>query len=307
MAIEQPEYAVERYLRGLGGGRPEPSTLGFYAAIDAVRAADPFVAKHVVQELADQRSNVKLIASENYSSLAVQQAMGNLLTDKYAEGYPWHRFYAGCDNVDAIEEHGAKLARDLFGASHAYLQPHSGADANLVAFLAILATRVENRVLDRLAVPQTRRSSARRRLRWLALAVALPAVAAAAAWAMSVSYSSDRRLASQYRAALDGAHGKYFQSARLASPTGQVAGIVFAYQGSPSWLFYTLGGSYGGGLYTEQIVTRSGRTLTLPPFRLVNGSWGIATPVPVRDIALVKLIHQPRGPALTTNLPIAEQ
>ena len=84
MAIEQPEYAVERYLRGLGGGRPEPSTLGFYAAIDAVRAADPFVAKHVVQELADQRSNVKLIASENYSSLAVQQAMGNLLTDKYA-------------------------------------------------------------------------------------------------------------------------------------------------------------------------------------------------------------------------------
>ena len=108
MAIEQPEYAVERYLKRLGDGRPEPTTLGFYAAIDAMRAVDPFVAKHVVQELADQRSNVKLIASENYSSLAVQQAMGNLLTDKYAEGYPWHRFYAGCDNVDAIEEHGAE-------------------------------------------------------------------------------------------------------------------------------------------------------------------------------------------------------
>ena len=152
MAIEQPEYAVERYLKRLGDGRPEPTTLGFYAAVDAMRAVDPFVAKHVVQELADQRSNVKLIASENYSSLAVQQAMGNLLTDKYAEGYPWHRFYAGCDNVDAIEEHGAKLARDLFGASHAYLQPHSGADANLVAFLAILATRVESRLLDRFEV-----------------------------------------------------------------------------------------------------------------------------------------------------------
>ena len=78
--------------------------------------------------------------------------MGNLLTDKYAEGYPCHRFYAGCDNVDAIEAHGAKLARDLFGADHAYLQPHSGIDANLVAFLAILATRVENRLLDRLEV-----------------------------------------------------------------------------------------------------------------------------------------------------------
>src|SRR6476469_1683671 len=135
MAIEQPEYAVERYLKRLGDGRPEPTTLGFYAAVDAMRAVDPFVAKHVVKELADQRSNVKLIASENY-----------------AEGYPWHRFYAGCDNVDAIEEHGAKLARDLFGASHAYLQPHSGADANLVAFLAILATRVESRLLDRLEV-----------------------------------------------------------------------------------------------------------------------------------------------------------
>ena len=143
---------MERYLKRLGSDRPEPTTLGFYAAIDAMASVDPFVAKHVVQELADQRSNVKLIASENYSSLAVQQAMGNLLTDKYAEGYPWHRFYAGCDNVDAIEEHGAKLARDLFGAGHAYLQPHSGADANLVAFLAILATRVESRLLDRFEV-----------------------------------------------------------------------------------------------------------------------------------------------------------
>ena len=64
--------------------------------------------------------------------------MGNLFTDKYAEGYPHHRFYAGCDNVDAIEATGAELAQELFGAQHAYLQPHSGADANLVAFSAIL-------------------------------------------------------------------------------------------------------------------------------------------------------------------------
>src|SRR5205085_7699512 len=133
-AIEQPEYLVERYLRGLGGGRPEPATLGFYAAIDAVRAADPFVAQHVVQELADQRSNVKLIASENYSSLAVQQAMGNLLTDKYAEGYPYHRFYAGCDNVDAIESAACKLACEVFGSDHAHVQAHAGSDANLVGF-----------------------------------------------------------------------------------------------------------------------------------------------------------------------------
>jgi glycine hydroxymethyltransferase len=150
MAMEQPELVVERYLRRLGGGRPEPTSLGFYASIDAMRGVDPLVAERVVQELSDQRSNIKLIASENFSSLAVQLAMGNLLTDKYAEGYAGHRFYAGCDNVDAIEARGAEIARELFGAEHAYLQPHSGIDANLVAFLAVLATRVENGLLERL-------------------------------------------------------------------------------------------------------------------------------------------------------------
>lgn len=165
----------------------------------------------------------------------------------------------------------------------------------------------ENRVLERLELRQTEPRRARRRLRRLAFAAAVPAVAAATALAMSISYSSDRRLAAQYRAALQGAHGKYFQSAQLNTPAGQVAGIVFAYQGSPSWLLYTLRGPYGGGLYKEQIVTRSGKTLTLPPFRLVNGSWGIATPVPVRDIALVKLIGQPGGPALDAKLPVVER
>jgi hypothetical protein len=165
----------------------------------------------------------------------------------------------------------------------------------------------ENRVLDRLNARQPRRRPARRRLRRLAFAAAVPAVAAATALAMSVSYSSDRRLASQYRSALQGAHGTYFQSARLKTPAGPVAGIVFAYQGSPSWLFYVLGGSYSSGVYKEQIVTRSGRTLTLPPFRLINGSWGVATPVPVRDIALVKLIRQPGGAPLKATLPSVEQ
>ena len=94
-------------------------------------------------ELADQRRNIKLIASENYSSLATQCAMGNLLTDKYAEGIPHHRFYAGCDNVDSVEDLANTRARELFGAAHAYAQPHSGADANLVAFWAILRARVE--------------------------------------------------------------------------------------------------------------------------------------------------------------------
>lgn len=88
------------------------------------------MASAIASELADQRSNLKLIASENYSSLATQLAQGNLFTDKYAEGYPLHRFYAGCDNVDAVEPEAAELARMLFGAEHEYVQPHSGADAN---------------------------------------------------------------------------------------------------------------------------------------------------------------------------------
>jgi len=150
MPIDQPELVVERYLRRLGGDRPDPGAIAFYASLDQMRTVDPTIADRVVAELADQRANIKLIASENFSSLAVQQAMGNLLTDKYAEGYAGHRFYAGCDNVDAIESRGAELARELFGADHAYLQPHSGIDANLVAFIAVLTTRVENDLLERL-------------------------------------------------------------------------------------------------------------------------------------------------------------
>jgi glycine hydroxymethyltransferase len=103
----------------------------------------PEVARSIIAELADQRRNIKMIASENFSSLATQAAMANLLTDKYAEGIPHHRFYAGCDNVDSIEELADSKARELFGAAHAYSQPHSGADANLVAFWAVLRARVE--------------------------------------------------------------------------------------------------------------------------------------------------------------------
>jgi glycine hydroxymethyltransferase len=143
------ELIISRYLGKLAGATPDPAALAFYAALDSVRSVEPEIAASIVRELADQRSNVKLIASENFSSLAVQQAMGNLLTDKYAEGYPGHRFYAGCDNVDAIESRTAQLATDLFGAEHAYVQPHSGADANLVAFLAILAQRVEGALLEK--------------------------------------------------------------------------------------------------------------------------------------------------------------
>ena len=126
-------------------------TIGFASALDAVARVDPDVAKAVLGELVDQRTHLKLIASENYASPAVLLAMGNWLSDKYAEGAPGHRLYAGCDNVDTVESRADELACSLFGADHAYAQPHSGIDANLVAFWAVLSQRVESPALERLA------------------------------------------------------------------------------------------------------------------------------------------------------------
>jgi glycine hydroxymethyltransferase len=133
---------LTRYL-ARAGGAVDPAAAAYLAMLDVVAATSPGIARGIIQELRDQRTHLKLIASENFSSLAVQLAQGNLFTDKYAEGSIGHRFYAGCDNVDAIEAEACDLARQLFGAEHAYVQPHSGADANLVAYLAILAARTE--------------------------------------------------------------------------------------------------------------------------------------------------------------------
>ena len=137
--------ALSGYLAGAaaGGKAPAPGFVAYIASLEQVSATSPVVAGAIISELADQRSNLKMIASENFSSLAVQLAQGNLFTDKYAEGYPHHRFYAGCDNVDTVESLAVSLACALFGADHAYVQPHSGADANLVAYWAILTARVQ--------------------------------------------------------------------------------------------------------------------------------------------------------------------
>ena len=151
---------LTRYLASLHGEPIHAGAAAYYASLDQVAATSPSVAGAVVRELRDQRRNLKLIASENFSSLATQLAHGNLFTDKYAEGYPGHRFYAGCDNVDAIEAEAAGLARDLFGAEHAYVQPHSGADANLVAFLAILSARVQAPILADLGLTDPSKASA---------------------------------------------------------------------------------------------------------------------------------------------------
>lgn len=129
---------------------PNPGASAFEAwnqALRVVGASEPAVATAIRSELADQRAALKLIASENYASPAVLLAMGNWLSDKYAEGSVGRRMYAACRNVDRVEQIAADHARALFQADHAYAQPHSGIDANLVAYWAVLSQRIESPAL----------------------------------------------------------------------------------------------------------------------------------------------------------------
>ena len=105
---------------------------------DALAAFDPDIASVVTDELDRLRSGLQLIASENFTSPAVLAALGSTLSNKYAEGYPGARYYGGCEVVDRAEEIGIARAKELFGAEHANLQPHSGASANLAAYGAFL-------------------------------------------------------------------------------------------------------------------------------------------------------------------------
>lgn len=141
---------LQRYFHQVPQEDQSPGAIAFYASIDQISTVAPSIASAILQELRDQSTHLKMIASENFSSLAVQQAMGNLLTDKYAEGFPFKRFYAGCENVDAIEAEAVNELKILFNAEHAYVQPHSGASANLIAYWAVLTHRVQNPEIEKL-------------------------------------------------------------------------------------------------------------------------------------------------------------
>ena len=99
---------------------------------------DPAVAEAISQELQRQRDKIELIASENFASRAVMAAQGSCLTNKYAEGYPGKRYYGGCEHVDIVENLARERVKQLFGADHANVQPHSGAQANYAAYQAVL-------------------------------------------------------------------------------------------------------------------------------------------------------------------------
>ncbi len=105
---------------------------------DLIRAHDPELCGYMEEELARQRSHLELIASENFVSETVMAAMGSHLTNKYAEGYPGKRYYGGCEKVDLVENLARDRAKKIFGADHANVQPHSGAQANLSVYFALL-------------------------------------------------------------------------------------------------------------------------------------------------------------------------
>lgn len=106
--------------------------------VEHLRKQDPAVAQAMQQELNRQREKIELIASENFVSQAVIEAMGSVLTNKYAEGYPAKRYYGGCEYVDIVENIARDRAKQLFGAEHANVQPHSGAQANMAVYHALL-------------------------------------------------------------------------------------------------------------------------------------------------------------------------
>jgi glycine hydroxymethyltransferase len=144
------DRTLRKHIPGYTPGKVPAETIAYAAAFDVIARVAPEIVDGLRRELADQRSKLKLIASENYASPAVLLAMGNWLSDKYSEGAPGHRFYAGCEQVDTIESRAVELACRLFGAEHAYVQPHSGIDANLVAFWSVLSQRIEAPALERL-------------------------------------------------------------------------------------------------------------------------------------------------------------
>lgn len=113
-------------------------TGGRKMSYDTIRMSDPELYGAMKNELERQRDHIELIASENFTSRAVMEAMGSHLTNKYAEGYPGARYYGGCEYVDIVEQLAIDRAKKLFGAEHANVQPHSGSQANVAVYLALL-------------------------------------------------------------------------------------------------------------------------------------------------------------------------
>src|ERR687888_640150 len=119
----------------------------YAASWDALQQADPEVARAIAGELTRERNTIRLIASENYTSPAVLAALASTMNNKYAEGYPGRRYYGGCEFVDVSEQLAIDRAKELFGAEHANVQPHAGAQANMAAYGAFAEPRSDEKIL----------------------------------------------------------------------------------------------------------------------------------------------------------------
>jgi glycine hydroxymethyltransferase len=146
--VEQSEFAAPAKLRGGGTSTytmaeqppeiPTPPPVPSDSASGRLSQVDPEIFAAVVAEEKRQRENIELIASENFTSRAVMEAQGSVLTNKYAEGYPGKRWYGGCENVDTVEQLAIDRAQQLFSCEHVNVQPHSGAQANMAVYFAML-------------------------------------------------------------------------------------------------------------------------------------------------------------------------
>jgi glycine hydroxymethyltransferase len=144
--VEQAEPALRATSYGAGTYRmpdlpihnPPPSFATGIAASSALRRSDPEIYEAIAAEENRQRENIELIASENFTSRAVMEAQGSVLTNKYAEGLPGKRWYGGCENVDVVESLAIDRAKRLFGCDHVNVQPHSGAQANMAVYFSVL-------------------------------------------------------------------------------------------------------------------------------------------------------------------------
>ena len=135
-AFLQAHFEGGRHQRRVQKMEVPPATWGWH-----LWKADPEIAETIQLERQRQQENIELIASENFTSLAVMEAQGSVLTNKYAEGYPRKRWYGGCENVDTAEQWAIDRAKKLFGAEHANVQPHSGSGANMAVYFAFLKPR----------------------------------------------------------------------------------------------------------------------------------------------------------------------
>src|SRR5687768_17427985 len=141
-AMEAPQIVDAFLSTSFEGGRHE-RRVGKLESSGALfdlrlRNVDPAIASAIEEERQRQQNNIELIASENFTSMAVMEAQGSVLTNKYAEGYPKKRWYGGCENVDTVEQLAIDRAKKLFGAEHANVQPHSGSGANMAVYFAFL-------------------------------------------------------------------------------------------------------------------------------------------------------------------------